>query len=627
MSEERLHTVQAHLDCVTALERHRLGSGPDTILQVLLRHASDANSYRASQATREGVSASLLGLGIRVSVDQEQGMLTVADDGIGLTMEQLQAHFGTLSAPADALVATDAVEYEPASEDAYFRRFALTVLQLLPYAAEIVISSQSHRPGSSACRLTYAGGDQYRLEPEQSEMVGTAIQVRPRPAYRHLCDAHRLPELLRQYDDFLQFPILWEGSQVNSMSPPWHQPAATVSDYAAFLRNRDPQMPAPLLVMPVFVQRGAIEIRGVLWVPGRRLSLSDSDLGTVDLYWRRVLHEAGRADVLPRWARFVTGMLDSNVRPDELCTPEAVQSSGLHLPGAIEQALLAALRRILSDRPHNYLTVAQRQDQLLKLSALEHDELFELVAAHLLFRTTEGRQTLTEYLSQGVQNTGQTRIYYHSAPSRSMWSVSRAQTLTVIDTSEGLDEAVLRKYSAANPAVELVNIGETELSVVEELSDLQYRPLVALFADLDTPVTARPARFLPTSVAATMSPVSDDPMRPQLEQLFLLSQITGAVPAEARSAMRRALAARSTGAPQRVLHLNVDCPLVNAMLGAVQSGRHEIARSIAEVIVMQAYARIGGPVDYEQMRGLHNELLCRLLDGSDDAGSDDMGRD
>jgi hypothetical protein len=131
-------------------------------------------------------------------------------------------------------------------------------------------------------------------------MVGTAIQVQPRPAYRHLCDAHRLPGLLRQYGDFLQFPILWEGSQVNSMSPPWHQPAATVSDYAVFLRNRDPQMPAPLLVMPVFIQRGAIEIRGVLWVPGRRLSLSDSDLGTVDLYWRRVLHESGRADVLPR---------------------------------------------------------------------------------------------------------------------------------------------------------------------------------------------------------------------------------------------------------------------------------------------------------------------------------------
>lgn len=182
MSEKRLHTVQAHLDCVTTLERHRLGSGPDTMLQVLLRHASDANSYRASQATREGVSASLLGLGIRVSVDQEQGMLTVADDGIGLTMEQLRAHFGTLSAPADALVATDAVEHEPASEDAYFRRFALTVLQLLPYAAEIVISSQSYRAGSGACRLTYAGGDQYRLEPEQSEMVGTAIQVQPRPA-------------------------------------------------------------------------------------------------------------------------------------------------------------------------------------------------------------------------------------------------------------------------------------------------------------------------------------------------------------------------------------------------------------------------------------------------------------
>lgn len=613
MSEEHFHPIEAHLGCVAALERHRLSDGRDIVIQALLRHACDANAYRAGLATRRGLSPSELGLGIRVSVDAQQEVLVTRDDGIGLTEEQLHAHFGNLSALSDASAGEDVADHEPLTEGAYFRRFSLTILQILSFAEEITVESLSHQPDSRPCRLVYSGGEQYRFGPGQLEAPGTLIQVRPRPAYRHLCDVQQVPQLVRQYGDFLQFPILWEGRQVNTMSPPWHQPVATVADYTAFLRNRYPQMPAPLLVVPVSVQRGPIDVRGVLWVPGRRLSLLEDGLGTVELYWRRMLQHREQSGALPRWARFVTGILDSNVRPEELCNQGVAESGGLYLPAATEQTLLGAFRHILVDQARSFLPVAQRQDQLLKLAAMEHDELFAVVADHLLFKTSSGRQTLGEYLSEVVQATGEARIYYHSVPVQSFWSVSRAQALPLIDTSEGLDEAVLRKYDQANPAVELVNIEQTRMSLVEELSGPQYRPLVELFAELDPPVTVRPARFSPTSVSATISPAGGDPMGPQLEQLFLLSQITGAMPTEARSAMQRALAARAGVSPQRVVHINMGCPSVRALLAAVQAGKQDIARQVAQMLVIQAHIRVASPVDHDQMRQLSNELLCHLL--------------
>ena len=328
----------------------------------------------------------------------------------------------------------------------------------------------------------------------------------------------------------------------------------------------------------------------------------------------------GQGGVLPAWARFVAGIVDSTLPPQNPCA--APGSNAADLRAALEETLLDALRNILTRTPDRFAAIAQRHDQPLKLAALESDELFELIADHLLFSTSSGRQTLADYLYEVTQATGKSEIQYQTVPLEPFSEIVRAQRLLVIDASEGLDEAVLHKYDGHNPTVQLVDIAGIEPFFLEEVLDPRYQPLVALFAELDPPVTVQPARFDPSSVAAIISPARPDTMRPQLEQLFLLSQITGAMPPEARSALQRALSDRASTTPSRVLHLNVNCPVVNALLDALATGKRGLARVVAQRTLLQAQLIAGSPVASGFLREVNNALISRLLAHPDEAGHD-----
>ncbi len=618
MSEEHLYPIGCRLQGVIELLGTTLGTDENTPIRVLLRSASDANALRAKLAARQGLSPSELALGIRVSIESQQRALTVHDNGIGMTEEELRRHLGDIAQIVARQTPRSLEQSEPNTEDDYMRAFAVLPLHMVAFADEVTIDTLSHKPGSTPCRLRYWGGEQYELRPGQAEAVGTSVTVSLKPQYAHLCDAGTVPELLRLFGDYLPFPIFWEDRQINTMSPPWYQSEATVADYAAFLRSRYPQLPAPLLVIPLSLQRGPIELRGVLWVPGQPLSVLDEQLGRTDIYWRRMLALPNEAGMLPHWARFITGIVDSNLPPQQLCYSDATSASGFHLPAVLEEVLLDAFKQILIEDPESFAPLAQRHDQLLKLAALENDELFELVADHLLFTTASGRKSLAECVSEVVQTTGKPTIRYQSMPLGSVWAVFRQHRLSVIDASAGLDEAILEKYDRTNPSVELEDIEATETHLFEEVTNSNYQPLLELFSEMEPPVTARPARFQPVSIAAIISPTRDDPMRPQLEQLFLLSQITGVMPAEARSAMQRALSAGPPTTTPKILHINVDSPVIKAMLHALMADQRELAGQVAQLTLLRAQIAAGGLTDSGQLRDLSNDLLCRVLGYRDD---------
>ncbi len=618
MSEDNVYPIGYPLETITRLMGSAVNADETVALRALLRNASNANVRRAEVAAKQGISPSELALGIEIAVDLQQRMLVVKDDGVGFTEEELHKYFGHIAEIVAQETPRLQRQREPGTDDEYMRLFVIMLLHALPFADDVVIETLSHKPGSTPCRLHYYGGDHYRLDKGEVGTPGTSVRIRLKPEHAHLCDPERVPQLAQLYGDYLQFPIFWQGRQINTMSSPWYQDGAPVADYAAFLRSRRPHMPTPLLVIPLHIQRPEVEIRGVLWVPGRPLALLDEHLGCVDVYWRRMLAVQQQGGLLPRWARFVLGIMDSNVPVERLCSETDDRAGGFYLPTVLEEVLLDAFRQILTEHPERFTAVAQRHDHLLKLAALENDDLFELVADHLLFTTTSGRQTLAEYLSEVTQATGEARIRYQSVPLESAWTVFREHRLPIIDASEGLDEAILEKYVRLNPTVELAGMEETEARFLEDISDAKYQPLVELFSDLAAPMTVHTARFEPSSMAVIVSPARNDPMKPELEQLFLLSQITGAMPAEARSAMQRAVSARSTTTQSRIIHLNVDCPAIKAILHGLHTGRRELAGKAAQMALMQGLVRAGSPTDSARIRELGNALQCSLLGYEDD---------
>ncbi len=612
--------LQVPLDTILEFMSHNLSNSPDVLLIALLRNAHDANSRRAELADDPAIAPSELSLGVHVSADPEQMTLTVADDGRGLTAQQVRLYMDYVN-EGDAAEATPRW-HESHSHTDHLRRHNLArmLLQILPLSESVTMESLSEQSGSEPVRITIADGVCH-LTRGNATQTGTAVTVKPRPNARHLCDPQTLPRLIKLYADYLDFPIFWQDRQINVMSPPWYQSEASTADYIGYLHSRSPELPAPLLVVPLSLQSGDAEVRGVLWVPGSPLSVLDGDLGCVDIYWRRMLAAPGMSGVLPTWARFFTGIIDSNLPPQSPFAARGFNSAAAELQAALEHALLDALRHILTQAPDRFAAIAQRHDQLLKLAALENDDVFELTADHLLFSSSSGRQTLAEYLYEVTQATGKSDIQYQTVPLEPFRDIVRAHSLLVIDASEGLDEEFLHKYDHHNPTVHLLNIEGTEPFFLEEVLDPKYQPLVALFSKLDPPVTVQPARFEPSSVPAIIAPRRPDLMRPQLEKLLLLSQIARAMRPEARSALQRALTDRADTTPSRVLHLNVNCPVVNAMLDALAAGKHEVARVVAQGTLLQAQVIAGSPVAAGFLRELNNALISRLLANPDETGT------
>lgn len=579
-------------------------------LRALLRYGADTNAIRAYRATAAGITPSELGLAIRVEADPEALTLSIHNDGPGLSRGEIELGIRDIEAIVDARTAGLSGAREADLVYNAVKSFAQATLWSIAASEEIIIDSLTADEDARAWRWRYSGGDTYELMPGERTTVGTTISLRLNPEYSHLCDPETLADELRRYGEYLQYPILWEGRQINTMSPPWHQDAATVEDHAAFLRNQLSGRPAPLLVIPVKTSEPGLEIRGVLWVPGEDLRLFDRTVGEVDLYDRRLLVEEGRQDILPDWVRFLRGIIDigglsSRDRPSRFDRQK--------LKETVETVILDSLSRLVVTDPERFMRVAEHHDQLLKLAAVHNDRMFEIVADQLSFRTNHGPRTLPEYLAEVQQFTGEPVIEYQMVPFEASPYTLHQPSRPVIDASAGLDEAVLEEYDRRNPAVQLVKIDAPNRPVAEEVGDDRYQPLVELFLELDPPVTARPARFQSTSVAAVFSAVEQDRMRSQLQQLFMLSQVSGAIPPEARDALQRAISAKSSEPPPDVLHFNIDCPAIEALLEAIKAGKKQAAYEVAEIIVMRARL-LGGNVDASRLGEYVNRIIARVLE-------------
>lgn len=614
MDETRTVSTRVPLGAITGLVRHAYQSDPDLGLRCLLRLATVGNALRAEMGLRDGVSASELGLGIHVEFSAEEQLLVVRDDGVGLTADDLAQCIESATELVGAKAFAAFGRRDPRSMDEYRLASAALLLHLLPFGEELTVESRSCVGGSRPCRLCYAGGDEYSVGPGTLSTPGTIVSIRFGPGHRYVSDSGKLIGLLRLYGDFLQFPVFWDGRQINTMSPPWHRAGAGEVQYAAFLRGRYPEIPPPLMVIPLQVQRPEIEARGVLWVPGEQVSVLDEDLGTVDLYWRRVLMRRAVPGLIPAWGRFFRGIIDCDRHPTELRGGQSGEDPGIDLTDIVEQVILTGIRRALILNPGSFAAVAHQHNTLLKLAALENDELFEIVADQLPFDTAAGPRTLIEHVSAVMRQTGATAVRYIASDPLSRMATYRARGDEIIDASRGLDEEVLKKYDRHNPTIELMDMSRRAPDFVENVVDASMDPLLEVFAALEMPVVYRLARFDSPSPAAVLTATERAESQSDLEQLFLLSQITGAMPADARAAMQRALSARPSLPRDRILHLNLTAPEIRAMWAAIHRGGDEdLIRQVAEAIVVRAMILAGGLLDPADLQDVGTEMMCRLL--------------
>ena len=428
---------------------HSIYTHKEIFLRELLYNASDAIdklSYRS--LTDEGVGLSRGDFAITVTPDAEKRTLTVSDNGIGMSREELEENLGVI-ANSGTFRFRQELNPEKAGDTDVIGQFGVGFYSAFMVADHITVISKKYGE-EQAYRWESSGADGYTVDPCEKETVGTDIILHLRDdgdepdEYSQYLREGTLARLVKKYSDYIRFPIRMEmthsrrkeGSPddkpefedvrewetVNSMVPLWQRKKSDVKreEYDKFYQERFGDMTPPQSVVTVSAE-GAVTYQALLFIPSQAPGLyytEDYEPG-LQLYSSGVMIMDKCADLLPDYLSFVRGVVDSPDLSLNISRELLQHDRQLKIISAnLEKKLRAELERMLRDDREGYEKFWKNFGRQLKVCALNNygaqkDKLQDLL---LFYSSTEKKLvTLGEYVSRMPES--QKYIYFAAGES------------------------------------------------------------------------------------------------------------------------------------------------------------------------------------------------------------------
>ncbi len=602
---------------VLRLMIHSMYSNKEVFLRELISNASDAiDKLRFEALQDQELYAGDTELKIRVSFDADARTLTISDNGIGMNREEVTANIGTI-ARSGTREFVARLSGDQKADAQLIGQFGVGFYSAFIVADSVVMTTR--RAGSDeAVRWESTGEGEYTIEATEKETRGTEIVLHLREEEDEFLDSWRLKEVIRKYSDHIPFPVDvvdadGEEETVNQASALWLRSKSEISEeeYAEFYKHVSHDFEAPLAHVHARIE-GRLSFTLLLFTPARRpfdlTSGMEGKAHGVKLYVKRVFITDDAELLMPRYLRFVRGVVDSDDLPlnvsRELLQDNRVIAS--MRSAAVKRAL--GMFADLSKDEEKYATFWKAFGSILKEGVVEDHERKKEIAPLLRFASTlsgtdEQNVSLEDYLGRAKE--GQDKIYYitadtfAAAKSSPHLEVFKKRGIEVLLLSDRVDDWVVSHLEEFDgKSLQSVASGELDLgeddeakAKLEEVAT-EYEPIVTRFRDVlgdrisDVRVTHR---------------LTDSPACLVTEEGDLSSH------------MRRVLkeSGQDLGAGQPILEINPDHPLIVKIREDIEGARFE---DWAHVLFDQARLSDGTPLDdpAEYVRRM-NSLMLGLL--------------
>jgi len=461
------HAFQAEVQQLLDLMIHSLYSQREVFLRELVSNASDAIDRRRFQGLTDPSLLPEQPFGIRLQVDPEARTLSVTDNGIGMTRDEVVRHIGTIARSGSgeflrALREAGRGELPPEQIGQFGVGFYAS------FMAASRVELVTRRAGEAgATRWVSEGRGEYRLEDASRDEAGTTVTLRLLPAdpeegIEDYTSEAVLRRIVRRYSDFVAHPITLEVAgrpagegPLNSMKAIWTRPAEDLeeSELEEFYKHVAHDWQAPLLHVATSVE-GTFEARALLFVPSRApfdLYHREAAHRGVQLYVKRVFVMDECRELLPEWLRFVRGVVDAedlslNVSREMLQQSRQIRAIRRHLVKKVLERL-EALRD--SDRK-SYRAFWEEFGPVLKEGLLGDAAWRERVLDLMLVQTTRSETelaTLAEVVERMPE--GQEVLYHMVGPDRASLEASphleafRERDVEVLLFTDPVDEVWL----------------------------------------------------------------------------------------------------------------------------------------------------------------------------------------
>jgi molecular chaperone HtpG len=602
---------------------HSVYSNKDSFLRELISNASDALDKLRLEAFRDkDLDVDISDLHIEIEVDTGARTLTIRDNGIGMTRDEVVGLIGTLakSGTAELRQQLREAKNEAASEE-LIGQFGIGFYSSFMVADKVELLT--HKAGESdATRWESSGEGTYTIESVDDAPQGTAVtlHLKPEDAEDELHDYTsdwKIKSLVKQYSDFIAWPIRMEverrtppteegGEEVvtietetiNSMKALWARPKEEVSEeeYKEFYKHIAHAWDDPLEVIAMRAE-GTFEYQALLFIPSHApfdLFNRDTSVG-VQLYVKRVFIMADCDQLMPEYLRFVKGVVDAqdmslNVSREILQQDRQIKAVRRRLT----KKVLSTIKDLQSERPEDYRTFWTQFGRVVKeglMSDFDNQDTLLRISSFASTHSEEDATTLAEYVER--MKDGQEQIYYATGESRQQLLKSphleafKAKGYEVLLLTDPVDEVWVGTVTEFDgKPLQSVAKGEVDLDADQDKSDAEREEQEKDFADLLTwlkETLSEQVKEVRLSTRLTESPAC------------LITDAFGMTPALARIYQA---SGQAVPVGKRTLELNPNHPLVTGLRQAHQDRADDpTVAETAELLYGTALLAEGGALE------------------------------
>lgn len=543
------HQIKINLPGLLRMLGSNIYAEPDVAVREMLQNAHDTCIIRGTEDKNFTPR-------IDVSFDNNQRTLSFQDNGAGMTEAELHQYLSTIGEGFTKLE-KDKLRGAGAQEALLLiGQFGIGLLSAFSVAGKVEVFTRSYRPGSSGFKWSCQGDIHYTVEPIAKAEAGTQLVLHLADSSLLLLDETRLRQAIKKYADFLSVPIYLKGSQVNSCTPPWLAETES-SRYADYIKDRYGLY--PLAILP-FAIAEPLPLDGLLFVPMIPFELT-RDFGEVDIYISRMFIKANDKELLPPWARFVKGVINSPALTPTVSRDEVVRNEEHATIRAMLGDLILSYLAFLEEKdPDTLQMVVGAYNNTIKARSVDDDAFFDRVCDLVRVSTDAGPMAMPAYLAQskGV-------IYYFAERGTATQHklLFAHKGLPVIDASWGMEEEFLEKYAERKGAkLERLETGSGAIFQVLETVDEKWQDLARQFR-LQLHKEARPVAFEPATVPAVLVARPVDRGERELGQIEALG-LGGTQLRQMFEKMARDKNVRAAG-EDTILQLNVNNPLMQQL--------------------------------------------------------------
>ncbi len=602
----------------------------EIFLREIISNASDAIDKLAYVAlTDQNVGLGRQDFAINIAVDKDKRQLTVSDNGIGMTQEEMEENLGTIAKSGSLQFKQDMEKTEDVD---IIGQFGVGFYSAFMVSDRITVRSRKYG-AEQAYEWVSEGVDGYTISPCDKDTVGTDIIMQLKAdteeeKYSRFLEQYELQGLIKKYSDYIRYPIrmemeksrMKEGTEekpeyetytevdtLNSMVPLWQRSKKDVTEeeYAAFYRDKFMDYEKPLATIHASVE-GAVTYKALLFIPGQApydYYTKEYQKG-LQLYSSGVLIMDRCEDLVPEHFRFVRGVVDTQDISLNISRELLQHNRQLTvIAGNLEKKVKAELLKMQKDNREDYEKFFQAFGRQLKYGVVSdygaHKE--QLQDLLLFWSAQQGKRiTLKEYVEAMPQE--QKYIYYAAGESHSRLAQLpqterlREKGFDVLYMTEDVDEFIPRtliQYSEKefrNLATDDLELDSAEEKKAEEEKAELWKPVLEFIqstlegklkrAEISTQLGSHPVCLVP-----------DGGMSFEMEKYFHKMNPEMAVPME------------------KVLQINPEHPVLKTLQLLVDNDKDKAAAYV-KVLYTQGLLMADLPIEDPTA---YTELVCSLM--------------